>query len=54
MALDIKAAMEADEREKQLGISVAQLLQDPELAREITELLLKKAMEKNVAKEMAK
>ena len=46
MALDIKAAMEADEREKQLGINVTQLLQDPEIAREITELLIKKAMEK--------
>jgi len=51
MALDIKAAMEADEREKQLGINVTQLLQDPEIAREITELLLKKAMEKNLSVE---
>ena len=48
MALDVKAAMETDEKEKQLGINVAQILQDPEIAREITEILLKKVMEKKV------
>ncbi len=47
MALDVKAAMEADEREKQLGIGIAQLLEDSELAREITELILRKTIEKN-------
>jgi len=47
MALDVKAAMEADEKEKQLGIGIAQLLEDPELAREITELILRKTIEKN-------
>ena len=47
MALDVKAAMEADEREKQLGIGISQLLEDPELAREITELILRKTIERN-------
>lgn len=46
MALDLKTAMEAEERDKQLGINVVQLLQDPEIAREITELLIRKAMER--------
>ena len=47
MALDVKAAMEAEEKDKQLGINLAEVLKDPDIAKELMELLVKKALEKN-------
>lgn len=47
MALDLQAALEAEDRDKQLGMNLAEVLNDPGIAKELMELLIKKALEKN-------
>ena len=39
MALDVKAAMEAEDRDKQVGASLIEALKDPEIAKEIISTL---------------
>jgi len=56
MALDLKTAMESEDKDRQLGASLVEILKDPDIAKEITELLIKKAIEKNpeMVKEIGK
>ena len=46
MALDVKAAMEADERDKQVGASLIEALKDPEVASAIIQTLERIVKEK--------